>query len=60
MHTLVRWLGGWEPKDKIVRVKSWTPTFDKQGMWWPTVSIDRNGYRRETSTPLWPWPWRAI
>lgn len=54
----VKWCGGWDEDDRIVRVRHWMPSFDRSGMWWPTVLVDRRTGQRETSTPLWPWPWR--
>lgn len=55
MTRVIGWLL-FRPKDKILRVKSWRPSLGKYGIEWPTVLMDRNGYQRCTSTPVWNWP----
>jgi hypothetical protein len=49
--------GYYVPGDKIVRVKSWLPVWDKHehAIGWPTLLVDRRNGRRETSTPIWHW-----
>ena len=63
MRTLT-WLWGY-PFGKLVRVKSWLPTFDRCGcphnwrQWgigWPTMLLDYPGHRR-TETPIWNFVW---
>jgi len=42
-----------DPRDKIVRVKSWRPSLGGHGIEWPTMLIDQLGYRRMTVSPVW-------
>lgn len=55
MRRLIAWLL-LRPQDKLIRVKSWWPSWDKYGLEWPTMLIDANGYQRRTVTPIWNWP----
>lgn len=52
---LIRFLRLIEPKDKLVRVKSWRPYWDSRYHCplWPTLLVDRHGGCRCTSQPLW-------
>ncbi len=43
---------------RLVKVKSWLPSFDGEGCWWPTMLIQRSWGGRQTVQPrLWRWPW---
>lgn len=48
----LRWLLGYDPECRIVRVKSWVPWICRGELGWPTLLIDRHG-GRQTSTPIW-------
>lgn len=47
------WCGFYQHGDRIVRVKSWLPSWDGNWLGWPTLLIDKRSGRRETSTPCW-------
>lgn len=44
-----------EPKDRLVKIKSWRIGWDSRYRCptWPTYLVDRHGGGRYTSTPLW-------
>lgn len=55
MNRFVAWLL-LNPKDRLVRVQSWRPSWGKYGLEWPTMLIDRRGFQRSVQTPVWNWP----
>lgn len=52
MRFLIR-CGHYQHGDKLVRVKSWLPSYDGHWLGWPTLIVDRWFGERETSTPCW-------
>jgi hypothetical protein len=49
---LLRWLGCIDEREKLVRVKSWWPSWDRHGIGWPTLLLDKS-YCRVTATRIW-------
>lgn len=41
------------PGDKMIRVKSWIPSWGRHGLEWPTMLIETRAGRRMTATPIW-------
>jgi len=50
---IVRGLRLIEPKDKLIRVKSWWPSPDKYGVAWPLMLVQKHGGPRWTCAPIW-------
>lgn len=42
------------PNERVVRVKSWWPTWGQYGLEWPCLLVDSLGVRR-TCWPVWDW-----
>jgi len=52
---LIRRLKLIEPNEKLIRVKSWWPSYDPHGPAWPLMLVDRRDGRRWTIVPIWDW-----
>lgn len=52
---LLRWLHVLYPKDKLVRVVSWRPSWDPHGIAWPMVVMDRYRFGRIVTVKIWDW-----
>ena len=51
-EALLRRLGVLHDGEKLVKVKSWVPSLDEEGMGWPVMLVDRAG-TRTTVVPIW-------
>ena len=43
---------GLAPDETLMRVKSWVPLIDRDGIWWPTMVVLRRGEAASTVIPL--------
>lgn len=53
VERLIRRLRLIEPRDRLVRVKSWWPHYDGRYWCWPVMLIDQYGYQRCSVAPCW-------
>lgn len=64
LYRLIEWAHGDFGPQKLVRYKSFLPSFDRcncrdwrqWGLAWPTMLVDRASGRM-TATPIWNWEW---
>jgi hypothetical protein len=54
----MKWFLEWlclQSGERIIRVKSWRPSWGRYGIEWPCLLIDRLDGSRSTAWPVWDW-----